>query len=121
MEKMKFYRLFFFLIIGLFFNLSPDSKTLKDKSLISGIGKPPIKKNLTAAQKRLLARRAAIVVAYRNILKYSKKYDEKKWEIKPYQKIDIKGRVKGAKIVKTIYYKDGRVKVIIKIPKEGVK
>jgi hypothetical protein len=84
-------------------------------ALIEGSGLLPIDDTLSLTQRILLGRRAAIVDAYRNALIYQKRFDKKKWQIKPYQKINISGIITGARIVSTRLL-DNRVTVTIRIP-----
>jgi len=104
-----------FFSLSLIFSFSYADKN-EDFKLIKGKGKPPQKSGLTQVQKSLMARRAALVDAYRNALLYYKKYEKIKWEIKPYQTIHVSGRIKGAKIVKTLFKEDGSVEVTLRIP-----
>lgn len=101
------------------------SLNIEDKKnnivFIKGKGKPPAGSEYSQSQKRIMARRAAIVDAYRNALIYYEKYDKNKWKIKKYAKIRIKGKIKGAKIVKTAYKSDDWVEVTVKIPKKRIK
>jgi len=88
--------------------------------LIEGNGFQPENINLSSAQKRLLGRRAAIVDAYRNALIHLHKFDASKWDVMPYQGINISGRIAGARIIKTEYI-DNKVIVTVFIPLEKIR
>lgn len=83
--------------------------------LIEGTGLLPDNPGFSATQKRILARRAAIVDAYRNFLIRQSRFDENNWHIKPYQQINISGKITGARVVRTLNLKD-RVIVTISAP-----
>lgn len=88
-----------------------DSDTL----VVSGIGYPPIKAE-NAAQARLMARRAAIVDAYRNALTGagSSNNDEQTFYT------GLSGFVRGLTIEREEYLEDGGVRILAKVPGRSV-
>lgn len=88
--------------------------TDSDSIIVSGIGYPPIKAQ-SKAQALLMAKRAAILDAYRNALRVvfgevSETYDKTFYE-------NLSGFVKGMKIIGEDYLGDGgvRIKAIISL------
>lgn len=91
----------------------------------TGIGAPPAQA-VNAAQARAMAERAAVVVAYRNLLEIVKgvRVDSETMVENFMTKSDIirtrvDGIVKGARIVKTQYMSDGSVEVSVAMPLKG--
>lgn len=86
-----------------------------DAFVVSGIGYPPIKAE-NSAQARLMARRAAILDAYRNALSgtESPHGDEQVF----YN--GLSGFVKGMTIEREEYLEDGSVRIVVRIPARGV-
>jgi hypothetical protein len=91
----------------------------------TGIGAPPAQA-VNAAQARAMAERAAVVVAYRNLLEIVKgvRVDSETMVENFMTKSDIirtrvDGIVKGARIVKTQYLSDGSVEVSVAMPLKG--
>jgi len=90
-----------------------------------GIGATP-PQSANAAQARAMAERAAVVVAYRNLLEIVKgvRVDSETVVENFITKSDIvrtrvEGIVKGARIVKKQYLSDGSVEVLIAMPMKG--
>ncbi len=81
-----------------------------DAFVVSGLGYPPIKAE-NAAQARLMARRAAILDAYRNALAGagSTNNDE------PTFYIGLSGFVKGLTIEREEYLKDGGIRILARV------
>jgi hypothetical protein len=79
--------------------------------VVSGIGYPPIKAE-NAAQARLMARRAAIVDAYRNALAGTgpSNNDEQAFYT------GLSGFVRGLTIEREEYLEDGGVRILAKVP-----
>lgn len=105
---------------------SGQDRADNDTFVVSGIGYPPIKAD-NAAQARLMARRAAIVDAYRNALAGagSSNNDEQTFYT------GLSGFVRGLTIVREEYLEDGGVRILAKVsgrnaavtsraPREGV-
>jgi hypothetical protein len=82
-----------------------------DSFVVSGIGYPPIKAE-NSAQARLMARRAAILDAYRNALSgtESPPNDEQLFYT------GLSGFVKGMTIEREEYLEDGGVRIFARIP-----
>ena len=89
---------------------SGQDRADNDTFVVSGIGYPPIKAD-NAAQARLMARRAAIVDAYRNALAGagSSNNDEQTFYT------GLSGFVKGLTIVREEYLEDGGVRILAKV------
>ncbi len=83
--------------------------TLAEAVMVKGIGYPPIRAE-TPAQAYLMAKRAAILDAYRNALNL--KYDQMN-DIEFYT--GLAGFIKGAKIVEIKPFSDGAVEVTIDV------
>ncbi len=83
--------------------------------VVSGIGYPPIKAQ-SAAQARLMAKRAAILDAYRNALSgaASGTGDEQTFYT------GLSGFVKGMVIKKEEYLEDGGVRIQVAVPAGGI-
>ncbi len=81
--------------------------------VVSGIGYPPIKAE-NAAQARLLARRAAVVDAYRNALAGAgaSNNDEQAFYA------GLSGFVRGLTIEREEYMEDGSVRILARVPGE---
>jgi len=86
-----------------------------DTLVVSGIGYPPIKAE-NAAQARLMARRAAILDAYRNALAGtgSSNNDEQAFYA------GLSGFVRGLTIEREEYLEDGGVRIFAKVPGRSV-
>lgn len=79
---------------------------------VQGIGYPPIKAE-NSAQAWLMARRAAIIDAYRNALKgdnYSENHDAGRFYT------GLSGFLRGARLLKEEYLSDGGVVVTMEVP-----
>jgi hypothetical protein len=79
--------------------------------VVNGIGYPPIKAQ-SEAQARLLARRAAVIDAYRNALATKGAKDHEEGDFYA----GIQGFVKGMTIVEEEYLEDGGIRVVAKVP-----
>ncbi len=81
-----------------------------DAFVVSGIGYPPIKAH-SPAQARLMARRAAIIDAYRNALALagSAELDERNLYT------GLSGFVKGMTIIEEEYLKDGGIRIVARV------
>ncbi len=92
-----------------------QDRTDNDTFVVSGIGYPPIKAE-NAAQARLMARRAAILDAYRNALAGggSPNGDE------PTFYTGLSGFVKGLTIEHEEYLADGGVRILARVPRGSV-
>lgn len=96
--------------------LSPEAGTGRDDNgdtmMVSGLGYPPIKAE-NPAQARLMARRAAILDAYRNALSRAggPGADENSFYT------GLSGFVKGMTIEREEYLEDGGVRIIARVPK----
>lgn len=91
----------------------------------TGIGAPPAQA-VNAAQARAMAERAAVVVAYRNLLEVvkgvrvdSETVVENFMTASDTIRTRVDGIVKGARIVKKQYLSDGAVEVLVAIPFKG--
>ncbi len=91
----------------------------------TGIGAPPAQA-VNAAQARAMTERAAVVVAYRNLLEVVKgvRVDSETVVENFMVKSDVirtrvDGIVKGARVVKTQYLSDGSVEVLVAMPLKG--
>jgi len=91
----------------------------------TGIGVPPAQA-VNAAQARGMADRAAVVVAYRNLLEVvkgvrvdSETVVEKFMTTSDSIRTRVDGIVKGARIVKKRYLPDGAVEVLVAMPLKG--
>ncbi len=91
----------------------------------TGTGAPP-SQAVNAAQARAMAERAAVVVAYRNLLETvkgvrvdSQTVVENFMTKSDVIKTKVDGIVKGARIVKTQYLSDGSVEVLVAMPLRG--
>ena len=95
-------------------NDQDDSK--KDTYTVQGIGYPPIKVQ-SEAQARLMARRAAIIDAYRNALaaKGIKDYEESNFYS------ELQGFVKGMTIKEEEYLEDGGIRILAQVSAKDVK
>lgn len=82
-----------------------------EMTTVQGLGYPPIRAE-SAAQAHLMAKRAAIVDAYRNSLA-SKTAQGQASDIQ-YQ--ELSGFVSGMTIVKEEYLKDGGIRITAKVP-----
>ena len=106
----------FILIVSAFIFLSEAGSAQDNDALtVHGIGYPPIKA-YSAAQARLMARRAAIVDAYRNALLSAghKNHDEDNLYT------GISGFVKDMAVIEEEYLNDGGVRIIAKIPFKSI-
>jgi hypothetical protein len=83
--------------------------------IIKGIGYPPIKAE-SIAQARLMARRAAVIDAYRNALSMAgrERYED------GYFFSSLNGFVKGMTIIDEEYLKDGGVQITAEVPFENI-
>lgn len=86
-----------------------------DAFVVSGIGYPPIKAE-NAAQARLMARRAAILDAYRNALAGAGTANNDE----PTFYTGLSGFVKGLTIEREEYLEDGGVRILAKVPSRSV-
>ena len=93
----------------------PDEKIL----IVKGIAYSPDNPAYSDNQKRLMARRGAILDAYRKALILMNRPEAKKAEGNPYRTIHIRGLIKGAKILDVIYLEGGGAKVTISIPNKN--
>ncbi len=84
-------------------------------AVVQGIGYPPIKAE-NASQARLMARRAAVVDAYRNSLAGSMAEAPGS----DYQYEELSGFVSGMKIIQEEYLKDGGIRITAAVPKGRV-
>ena len=86
-----------------------DSAGLKGRVLVTGIGYPPNKSGISAPQVKLLAKRAAIIVAYNELLSAVKDIS---LDFFPKERYLLKsGYIRGAQLLETRYYGDGSVEV----------
>jgi len=86
-----------------------DARSLEQKQVvISGIGYPPVKAD-NKAQALLMARRAAVLDAYRNALRSHSNSTESNREGSYYE--GLVGFVKGMTIIGEEYLKDGGIKI----------
>lgn len=83
--------------------------------IVEGVGYPPIKAE-NVVQARLMARRAAILDAYRNALarKGASGYEN------DFRYSDLDGFVKGMTIIDEEYLADGGIRITAQIPSEKV-
>lgn len=117
-RKLVFFIIFFF-VAPLFFSRAdagkgPDNSG-SDILIIQGVGYPPIKAS-SAAQARLMARRAAVLDAYRNALaaKGVKDYDENNLYV------ELQGFIKGMTIVQEEYLEDGGIRLRAELPAKDI-
>jgi len=91
-----------------------DSK--KDILVVQGTGYPPIKAQ-SAAQARLMARRAAIIDTYRNALaaKGIKDYEESDFYS------ELQGFVKGMNVIEEEYLEDGGIRILAHVSAKDVR
>lgn len=97
-----------------------DSAGLETRVLATGFGRPPDTYNVSSAQAKLLARRAAIVSAYKKLLSTM---DNMSFDFFPKGRYLLEsGFIQGAVLLETRYYGDGSVEVDIglDIPLEGL-
>lgn len=82
---------------------------------VEGIGYPPIKAQ-SIAQAHLMARRAAIINAYRNALTATavQEHDDNVFYS------GLSGFVKGLIVLKEEYLKDGGVRVVVSVPVKNI-
>lgn len=87
-----------------------------DVLTIEGIGYPPIKAQ-SEAQAHLMAKRAAIMAAYKNTLAAtgSREYEDDALYS------GLSGFVKDFKVIKEEYLKDGGVKILISVPVKSIR
>ena len=86
-----------------------------DPGVVSGVGYPPIKAE-NPAQARLMARRAAILDAYRNVLsaRGTAQADEQTFYT------GLSGFVTGLAIEREEYLEDGGIRIIARVPSSAV-
>jgi hypothetical protein len=88
-----------------------DQKNSDDDTVIvNGTGYPPIMAQ-SAAQAHLMARRAAVIDAYRNALtaKGIRDYDENNIYI------DLQGHIRGMTVISEDYLEDGGIRVLARV------
>lgn len=107
--------LFILTVSALIFLSEAGSAQDNDALTVQGIGYPPIKA-YSAAQARLMARRAAIVDAYRNALVSAghKNHDEDNLYT------GISGFVRDMTIMEEEYLKDGGIRILAKVPYRSI-
>ncbi len=86
-----------------------------EMTTVQGLGYPPIRAE-SAAQAHLMAKRAAVVDAYRNALA-SKAFNGQGSDIR-YE--ELSGFVSGMSIVKEEYLKDGGIRITAMIPNKYI-
>ena len=97
-----------------------DSTGAKGRIMATGIGYPPDKSGMSGPQAKLLAKRAAVVVAYKELLST---IDGISLDFFPKERYLFKnGYIRGAQLLETRYYGDGSVEVDVglDIALEGV-
>ena len=109
---------FFLLVLAVALNSAFPAGSLEsrnsggdDRLVVSGVGYPPIKAQ-TAAQARLMARRAAVLDAYRNALTGAGAGSSDEQEFYT----GLSGFVKGMVIEKEEYLEDGGVRILATVP-----
>lgn len=92
------------------------NETDNDTLVVQGTGYPPIKAQ-SAAQARLMARRAAIIDAYRNALasKGIKDYGENEFYS------ELQGFVKGMNVIEEEYLEDGGIRILAHVSAKDVR
>ena len=83
------------------------------KIRVVGTGKPSASSYYGKSQKKLMARRAAIVDAYKNLTRALSDFSGR---VVRSGSIKSNGYIVGARCVETRYYKDGTVQVILEMP-----
>ncbi len=97
-----------------FCTISSAEESASDLMSVQGTGYPPIKAE-SAAQAHLMARRAAVVNAYRNALAGSPSGSSNEVT---YQ--ELSGFVSGLTVVEEEYLKDGGIRITAKVPKRNI-
>jgi len=82
-----------------------------------GIGKPPRKRSLSHVQRKLLAKRAAIVNGYRNLLRTVEGHPH--WPKEGIVQEFHSGYLKGVEVGETRIYPEGKVEVEMFLPLHG--
>ena len=101
-----------FLTFLMLFSVVSMSGAETDQITVHGIGYPPIRAQ-NRVQARLLARRAAILDAYRNALKAAGATEDE--EQKDFYS-SLSGFIRGSETVREEYLSDGGVEVTLKVP-----
>ncbi len=83
----------------------------------TGVGQEP-KRSLSSVQKRLLAKRAATVNGYRNLLRANTHFPEESPQF-PFVVEEVSGFLKGVEVEQTRFFSDGRVEVDMRVPLTG--
>lgn len=95
-------------------------ETTDDTITVQGTGYPPIRAE-SAAQARLMAKRAAIVHAYRNALSpASPSPAPPSGDAADVTYQELSGFVRGVTIVNEEYLKDGGIRITAKVPKKNI-
>jgi len=81
-----------------------------DAFVVSGIGYPPIKAQ-SPAQARLMARRAAIIDAYRNALALAGSTEHDEYNLYT----GLSGFVKGMTVIEEEYLGDGGIRIVARV------
>lgn len=95
---------------------SSRNETDNDTLVVQGTGYPPIKAQ-SAAQARLMARRAAIIDAYRNAL--ASKGIKDNGENEFYS--ELQGFVKGMTVIREEYLEDGGIWILAQVSAKDIK
>lgn len=101
--------------VMVFWTAGSADESAHDLISVQGTGYPPIKAE-SAAQARLMAKRAAVVNAYRNAL--SANTTSGNGSDITYQ--ELSGFVSGLTIVEEEYLKDGGIRITAKVPKKNI-
>ena len=115
-------RIRLFVTIGLFLGIFLPLKSIAAPSgtnhlIFHGIGYPPVKAE-NKAQALLMARRAAILDAYRNAIRSRFDSTVSNSEGSYYERLD--GFVKGMTIVAEEYLEDGGIKITASVPEVSI-
>lgn len=83
-----------------------------------GVGFEPRSRSLSAVQKRLLAKRAAMVHGYRNLVRAANQIPFRRKNF-PYAVEETSGFIKGVEVDQVRFFGDGKVEVDMRLPLNG--